>query len=106
MAGSHVTLTLLSPCSTPLVTDVLGPLLLMDIGTPMKTPKDEVRELLDTLPDDASLEDIQYHRYVRRKIEKGLEAAQAGQVISGLRICLPALTTHSTKQLEKVLQNS
>ena len=30
----------------------------MDIGTPMKTPKDEVRELLDTLPDDASLEDI------------------------------------------------
>ena len=48
----------------------------------MKTPKDEVRELLDTLPEDASLEDIQYHICVRQKIEKGLEAAQAGQVIS------------------------
>ncbi len=48
----------------------------------MKTPKDEVRELLDTLADDASLEDIQYHVYVRQKIEKGLEAADAGQVIS------------------------
>jgi hypothetical protein len=27
----------------------------------MKTAKDEVRELLDNLPDDASLADIQYH---------------------------------------------
>ena len=47
----------------------------------MKTAKDEVRELLDNLPDDASLEDIQYHLYVRQKIQRGLAAAEQGQTI-------------------------
>ena len=42
----------------------------------MKTAKDEVRELLENLPDDASLEDIQYHLCVRQKIQRGLEAAE------------------------------
>ena len=36
----------------------------------LKTAKDEVRELLQNLPDDASLEDIQYHLYVRQKIQR------------------------------------
>lgn len=48
----------------------------------MKTAKEGVRELLEQLPDDASLEDIQYHIYVRQKIERGLEAAQGGKVMS------------------------
>jgi predicted transcriptional regulator len=48
----------------------------------MTTAKQEVRELLEQLPEDASLEDIQYHIYVRQKIEKGLEAARQGRVIS------------------------
>ena len=48
----------------------------------MKTAKDEVRELLDNLPDDASLEDIQYHLYVRQKIQRGLAAAQQGRTIA------------------------
>ncbi len=48
----------------------------------MKTGKEEVRELLENLPDNASLEDIQYHIYVRQKILKGLEAARKGEVIS------------------------
>jgi predicted transcriptional regulator len=47
----------------------------------MKTAKDEVRALLETLPDDASLNDIQYHIYVRQKIERGLEAIRKGNVI-------------------------
>jgi predicted transcriptional regulator len=48
----------------------------------MKTKaKDEVRALLDKLPDDASLSDIQYHIYVRQKIERGLEAIEKGNVI-------------------------
>ena len=48
----------------------------------MKTSaKDEVRALLEKLPDDASLNDIQYHIYVRQKIERGLEAIQEGKVI-------------------------
>ena len=48
----------------------------------MTTAKQEVREILEQLPEDASLEDIQYHIYVRQKIEKGLEAARQGRVIS------------------------
>ncbi len=48
----------------------------------MKTAKDEVRELLNQLPDDSSIDDIQYHIYVRQKIHKGLEAAASGDVIS------------------------
>ncbi len=48
----------------------------------MKTVKDEVREMLDNLPDDISFEDIQYHIYVREKIEKGLKDVEEGRVIS------------------------
>ena len=48
----------------------------------MKTAKDEVREMLESLPDDASLEDIQYHIYVRQKVEKGLEAAREERTLT------------------------
>jgi hypothetical protein len=37
---------------------------------------------LDALPDDASFEDIQYHIYVREKIERGLDAVKNGQATS------------------------
>ena len=42
----------------------------------MSTAKSEVSNLLDTLPEDASLEDIQYHLYVLGKIRKGSERAE------------------------------
>ena len=48
----------------------------------MNTAKQEVRALLQKLPNDCTLEDIQYHLYVRQKVLKGLEAARKGQVIS------------------------
>ena len=48
----------------------------------MKTAKEEVRDLLEKLPDDASLDDIQYHIYVCQKIQKGLDAADRGELIS------------------------
>jgi predicted transcriptional regulator len=48
----------------------------------MSTAKDEVRKLLDVLPDGASLEDIQYHLYVRQKIERGLQDVEAGRVLT------------------------
>ena len=48
----------------------------------MSTPKDEVRKLLDRLPDDSSLEDIQYHIYVREKIDRGLKDVNEGRVLS------------------------
>jgi hypothetical protein len=47
----------------------------------MPTAKDEVRHLLDTLPETASLEDIQYAIYVRERIERGLREAADGKLI-------------------------
>ena len=44
--------------------------------------KDAVRKILDEIPDDATYEDIHYHIYVRQKIEKSLQAAQEGRVLS------------------------
>ena len=48
----------------------------------MNTAKEEVRKMLDQLPDDASFEDIQYHIYVREKIERGLKDIEDGRVLS------------------------
>ena len=45
-------------------------------------PKEEVRRLLERLPDEASYEDIQYHIYVQQKIDSGLEASERGDFIS------------------------
>jgi len=46
----------------------------------MQTAKQEVSELLNRLPDDCSLEDIQYHLHVLQKIERGLKDAEEGRV--------------------------
>ena len=48
----------------------------------LKTGKEEVLELLEQLPEDASIEDIQYHIFVRQKIQRGLDAAREGKVIA------------------------
>lgn len=48
----------------------------------MASAKEEVRKLLDQIPDDSTFEDIQYHIYVREKIERGLKEAEQGQVLS------------------------
>ena len=50
------------------------------MGRPV--PKEEVRRLLDRLPDEASYEDIQYHIYVQQKIDNGLAASERGDFIS------------------------
>lgn len=47
----------------------------------MKSTKAEVRDILEGLPENASLEDIQYHLYVRQKIEHGLRAAREGRTM-------------------------
>jgi len=47
----------------------------------MGRPKEEVRKLLDALPDEASFEDIHYHIYVQQAIRRGLEAAERGELI-------------------------
>ena len=48
----------------------------------MSTAKEEVRVLLDKLPDDCSLEDVQYHLYVVEKIHRGIERAEKEGVLS------------------------
>jgi predicted transcriptional regulator len=48
----------------------------------MSTAKEDVRRILDQLPDSATLEDIQYHLYVRQKIERAIEEADNGHVVS------------------------
>jgi predicted transcriptional regulator len=48
----------------------------------MPTAKQEVRKMLDEIPEDASFEDIQYHIYVRQKIERGLQDVKKGRVIT------------------------
>ena len=47
----------------------------------MATAKEEVRKLLDSLPDDATYEDIQYHLYVVQKVERGLKDLEAGRTV-------------------------
>lgn len=44
--------------------------------------KEEVQALLSKLPDDCSLEDIQYHLYVIEKVNNGLETADSQGAIS------------------------
>ncbi|MEE9614334.1 MAG: hypothetical protein V3W31_05185 [Thermodesulfobacteriota bacterium] len=46
----------------------------------MQTAKSEVGKLLESLPEDCSLEDIQYHLYVLQKAERGLKDAEEGRV--------------------------
>jgi len=38
--------------------------------------------LIQSLPENCTLEDIQYHLYVREKVEAGLQAIEDGKVIS------------------------
>ena len=44
------------------------------VDTAAKNAKDEVRALLDRLPDHVSLQDIRYHIEVIEKIQRGLES--------------------------------
>lgn len=42
----------------------------------MNTAKDHVKAILKKLPNNCSLEDIQYHLYVAEKIQKGIKRAE------------------------------
>jgi predicted transcriptional regulator len=46
----------------------------------MQTAKQEVRDLLENLPEDCTFEDIQYHLYVLQKIERGMKDAREGRI--------------------------
>ena len=42
----------------------------------MNTTKEEVQSLLQRLPEDCTLEDVQYHLYVVEKVQRGIERAE------------------------------
>jgi hypothetical protein len=48
----------------------------------MKNAKREAIEIIEQLPEDSSLEDIQYHLYVRQKVERGLSDLKERRTIS------------------------
>jgi len=48
----------------------------------MPNVKQEVEQLLNKLPDDCSVEDIQYHLYVLDKVRLGLEDARLNGSLS------------------------
>jgi hypothetical protein len=48
----------------------------------MSTSKHDVERLLNKLPDNCSVEDIQYHLYVLDKVRRGLEDARANGALS------------------------
>ncbi len=48
----------------------------------MNTAKQEVQSLLKKLPDDCTIEDIQYHLYAIEKIQRGIDRAKDEGTIS------------------------
>ena len=48
----------------------------------MNPAKEEVKRILEEVPDDASLEDIQYHIYVRQKVDRAMAQIDAGQTVA------------------------
>jgi predicted transcriptional regulator len=45
----------------------------------MSSVMHDVKELVNHLPDDASIEDVQYHLYVLEKIRKGQDDIENGR---------------------------
>ncbi len=48
----------------------------------MSEIKDAVRQVMENLPEDATWDDVEYHLYVRRKIENGLKDIAEGRTLS------------------------
>jgi predicted transcriptional regulator len=47
----------------------------------MTSVKEEIRRILDTLPDDATWEDVQRSFFVRERIERGRREAADGKIL-------------------------
>jgi predicted transcriptional regulator len=50
-------------------------------NTPSNDIKSEAHRLIDTLPENATWDDVMYRVYVRQCIDAGIEDADAGHVI-------------------------
>ena len=62
----------------------------------MLAVKQEVQELIQSLPNNCSYEDIQYHLYVVEKIKNGINRAKNGEV---------SLQQDAKKRMSKWLSN-
>jgi predicted transcriptional regulator len=47
-----------------------------------QSPKEQALEALQTLPADATIEDIMERLYFLAKVQKGLEQAEAGETVT------------------------
>lgn len=50
--------------------------------SPKSDIRSKVRETIDSLPADASWDDVMYRLYVRQKIEAGLQDVEQGHTLS------------------------
>jgi hypothetical protein len=50
------------------------------------TPKEDVLQLLESLPDTSTWDEIEYAIYVRHKVRQGLEDIAAGRVMSSATV--------------------
>jgi predicted transcriptional regulator len=48
----------------------------------IKPAKEEAIQLIRRLPDDTTLEEIQYHLYVQQKVRRGMRDVEEGKVYS------------------------
>lgn len=48
----------------------------------MSTAKHDLQQLLHRLPDDCTVEDVQYHLYVLAKVRRGLEDARTNGTVT------------------------
>lgn len=51
-------------------------------GNNMSPVKEAAIKLIQSLSNNCTFEDIQYHLYVREKVERGIQAIAAGNVVS------------------------
>jgi len=52
------------------------------------TTKDQVRALLDRLPEDCTFDDVQYHLYVVQAVARGDADEKAGRLIHHEQVAL------------------
>lgn len=53
-----------------------------DRASSMANAKEQLRELLNRLPDDCSIEDVQYQLYVMETIQRRIDLAEKGETVS------------------------
>ena len=48
----------------------------------MSTVKEDVKQILESLPDDTTYEDVQYHLFARQRIQRGLDEVAAERTVT------------------------